>query len=341
MATATSTGQITYAQLTTEQRLFYEMKLLERAIPNFLHIFFGLEGSVFPVSTLPENQGHQIQWNKLSALTATTTALTEGITPDPQDITVSTVTGTVREYGAYIRYTRTMAAMGIHKIAAEASDALGEQAGDSLDLITRAVLVAETTNAQFANGRANTAAIASGDYLTLTEVMKAMTTLRTNKAVGPLSNGKYPALLHPKTCYDLYTDPLFQSVLAYSKDRGESNPWITGHVGSAFGVDFYETVNGYHVTSTVEVYSTMILGKGCFGVGGLAGYMPQVIREQQNKSNHTFEKVRPLRLIQKPFGSTGTADPFDRLASIAWYTTFVAQVLDATFFVRIEHDTAL
>jgi N4-gp56 family major capsid protein len=235
-----------------------------------------------------------------------------------------------------------MAAMGIHKIAAEASDALGEQAGDSLDLITRAVLVAETANAQFANGRANTASIVAGDYLTLVEVMKAMTTLRSNKAVGPLKNGNYPALLHPKSCYDMYADTLFQSVLAYSKDRGEQNPWITGHIGTAFGVDFYETANGYYADNgTVDVYSTMILGKGSFGVGGLAAYMPQVIREQQNKGNHTFEKVRPLRLIQKPFGSTGTADPFDRLASIAWYTTFCAIVLDNTFYVRIEHDVAL
>lgn len=99
MATATTSGVVTYGALTTEQRVFYELNLLKRAIPNFLHIWFGLEGSVWPVSTLPLNSGHQIQWNKLAGFTAVTTPLTEGITPEPQDITVTTVTGTVREYG--------------------------------------------------------------------------------------------------------------------------------------------------------------------------------------------------------------------------------------------------
>lgn len=340
MASATSSGVVTYGALTTEHRVFYELNLLKRAIPNFLHIWFGLQGTVFPVLSLPLNSGHQIQWNKVSAFSAVTTPLTEGITPEPQNITVTTVSGTVSEYGAYIRYTRNLMQMGIHKIAAEASDALGEQAGDSLDLLTRAILVAETSNVQFANGRGSTAAIVSGDYLSFVEIMKGVTTLKTNKAVAPMGD-KFPALIHPKGVYDLFADPLMQAVLHYAKERGNNNPLIRGYLGEAFGVSFWETSNGYHATSTVEVYSTMLIGKGSFGVGGLAAHMPAAVKEQQDKTGHTFETVRPLRLIDKPFGSSGSADPFDRLASIAWYTTFIAKVLDATFYVRIEHDTAL
>jgi len=278
----------------------------------------------------------------LSGFTANTTPLTEGITPEPLDLTITSVTGTVEEYGSYIRYTKTLAQMGIHKIAAEASNALGEQAGDSMDLLTRAVLVAETTNVQFANGRADSDSIAEGDFLTFTEIMQAVTTLKSNKAVAP-SAGKFPAIIHPKGVYDLFADPLMQAVLNYAKERGDTNPLIRGYLGEAFGVSFWESPNGYHTPNStpVEVYSTMVLGKGAFGVGGLASYMPQIVKEQMDKSSHTFETVRPLRLIDKPFGSSGTADPFDRLASIAWYTTFVAQVLDESFYVRIEHDTAI
>ena len=61
MATATSTGVATYGALTTEQRVFYELNMLNRAVPNFLHLWFGLEGSVWPAVTLPLNSGHQIQ----------------------------------------------------------------------------------------------------------------------------------------------------------------------------------------------------------------------------------------------------------------------------------------
>jgi N4-gp56 family major capsid protein len=342
MATATSSGVITYGALTTEQRVFYELNMLNRAVPNFLHLWFGLEGSVWPSVSLPLNSGHQIQWNKLGSLTANTTPLTEGVTPDPIDITVSTITGTVREYGSYIRYTRTLAQMGIHKVAAEASNALGEQCGDSLDLLTRATLVAETSNAQFANGRANTNSIVAGDYLTFVEIMKAVTSLKTNKAVAPMS-GKFPAIIHPKGVYDLFSDPLMQAVLHYAKNRGDDNPLIRGYLGEAFGVSFWESPNAYYAANSqpINVYSTMVLGKGAFGVGGLAAHMPQIVKEMKDKTGHTFEDVRPIRMIDKPFGSTGTADPFDRLASIAWYTTFVAQILDASFYVRIEHATAI
>lgn len=342
MASATTTGTATYGALTTEQRLFYELTLLERAIPNFLHVWFGMAGSVHPVTSLPENQGDQVQFNKLLPFSAVTTPLTEGVTPDPQDITVTTVTGTVQEYGSYIRYTRTLAQFGIHKIAMEASDALGEQSGESLDLITRSKLVAETTNVQYAAGRSATNDIVAGDYFNFAELMKGVTTLRTNKARGPL-NDMFPCLIHPKTAYDIYSDPIFQTILSFAKERGDSNPFITGHIGDAFQASFFETSNGYSAANTqpVDVYSTLLLGKGSFGVGGLASYMPQVMQEQKDKSNHTFETVRPLRLIDKPFGSSGSADPFDRLASIAWYTTFLALVLDATFFVRIEHATTL
>jgi N4-gp56 family major capsid protein len=207
-------------------------------------------------------------------------------------------------------------------------------------LITRATLIAGGT-AQFANGRAAEADIVGGDNLTFTEIMKAVTTLKTAKA-APVMGTDYCALLHPNSVYDMYVDPVFQAVLSYAKERGENNPFIRGYIGEAFGVQFYETPNGYSLTNgTVTVYYTMMLGRGAFGVGGLGAYMPQVVRETQEKSHHTFETVRPLRLIDKPFGSTGTADPFDRLASIAWYTTFVAQVLDANFYVRILHDINL
>lgn len=336
----------TYTALTAEQRKFYEMNMLKRAVPPFVHLYFGQEGSVFPVTSLPENKGHQVQWNKLASLTATTTALTEGSVPDPEDISITSVTGTVSEYGAYVKYTRTLAQFGIHKVAAEASDALGEQAGDSLDLITRAALVAETSNVQFANSRADTDSITATDYLTFTEIMKAVTTLKSNKAQGPM-NGKFVCLLHPNAVYDLFSDTTFQSVLNYSQDRGANNPWSQGYIGEAFGVVFYETPNAYHADNAagtpVDVYSTIILGKGAYGVGGLAAYMPKIVKEQNGNAaqNHTFEKVSPIKLIHKPFGSAGSADPFDSFATIAWYTTFVPKVLDANFYVRIEHATRL
>ena len=55
MTTATATGVVTYGDLSTvEGRTFYELKLLRVATPNFLHIWFGQQGAIFPVTVLPK-----------------------------------------------------------------------------------------------------------------------------------------------------------------------------------------------------------------------------------------------------------------------------------------------
>ncbi len=62
--------------------------------------------------TLPENSGDTIQWSKPAALTSVTTPLTEAITPEPLDMTITVITSTVSEYGAYLRYSKKLATMG-------------------------------------------------------------------------------------------------------------------------------------------------------------------------------------------------------------------------------------
>ncbi len=148
--------------------------------------------------------------------------------------------------------------------------------------------------------------------------------------------------MHPYTIYDLFADPVMQAVLAYVKDKGDQNDWIEGYIGEAFGLSFWSTPNGYHTPNAtpIEIYSTIVLGKDSFGVGGLAGMMPSVVSEKQD-GNHTFEDVRPVRLIDKPFGSAGTADPLNQRASLGWTSTYAFKVLDATFYVNIKHDVAL
>jgi len=86
----------------------------------------------------------------------------------------------------------------------------------------------------------------------------------------------------------------------------------------------------------------MIIGKSAFGIGGLAAYMPSAVTQKKGPdNNNTAQKVRPLRLIQKNFGSAGADDPLEQRASIAWYTTFVTVRLQETFMVRVEHGTSL
>lgn len=320
------------------------MKMLARAVAPTVHLYMGQVG-IHPTTPLPEHKGKQVQWRKMSALTSTTTALTEGVTPASEELTITSTTGTVYEYGSYVRYSKLLAELGIDMVASEASDALGEQAADSLDLITRNT-IATGGSAQYADDATSTATVEAGDYLTAAEALEALATLKNNKAQPPMK-GFYPCLIHPYTEYDLYQDSTFQAILSYVQNRGDGNSWINGYVGRAFGMEFFVTPNAYVNAAagagSIDVYTSLVIGKSAFGIGGLGAYMPKVMSSGPNAmdNNNTFKKLRPLRLIDKPFGSSGTADPLNQRATIAWYTTFVVQVLDSTFMIGIEHDTRL
>lgn len=87
----------TFGTLTYEQRTFYEMAMLDRAVPSFTHLHFGQRG-VSPITSLPEHAGATIDWRLFNSFSAVTTALTEGETPASQDISITNATATVAEY---------------------------------------------------------------------------------------------------------------------------------------------------------------------------------------------------------------------------------------------------
>ena len=293
-----------------------------------------------------ENGGDTISWRALSAFTAVTTPLSEGVTPDSMDISITAVTATVEEYGAFVRYTRKLAAMGIDKVAAEASDALGEQAGDSLDQLTRNVIVAGST-VQYASTATTRGTVTSTMKLTAAEVLEAVATLKNNKA-QPVMDGYFIGVIHPYVEFDVFQDPIFTAIFTHARERdnqkSDNNPWTAGFVGKALGVEWYVSANAKvfidEGSGSTDVHGTMILGKSAFGIAGLAAHMPQAVKGMQ-QGNNTMTKVKPLRLIQKDFASGGSTDPMEQRATIAWYTTFVAKRLREAFMVRIEHASTI
>ena len=88
----------------------------------------------------------------------------------------------------------------------------------------------------------------------------------------------------------------------------------------------WTTVNTCKITPTgggndAEVHASIIYGQDAFGCVKLGG---------KGKPN--------IRIIVKPLGSSGTADPLDQRGTIAWKVPFFAcAVLQDDFIVRLEH----
>lgn len=177
------------------------------------------------------------------------------------------------------------------------------------------------------------------------EILEACATLKTNKA-RPVEDGKFVGIIHPYAEYDLFQDSTIVNVLQHAAARGDKKgAFLTGYIGDIFGVRTYVSPNAKiwvdGGASSADVIAALIIGKGAFGIGGLAGWMPSAVMAKPEGEPNTGAAVRPVRLIQKDFGSAGSDDPLDQRATVGWYTTFTTKRLIEEFMVRIEHGSGL
>ena len=64
------------SQISVNIQGYYDRNLLDRLTPLLVHVGYGMEKPV------PKNEGNLINFRRYGNLTAATTALTEGVTPD-------------------------------------------------------------------------------------------------------------------------------------------------------------------------------------------------------------------------------------------------------------------
>jgi N4-gp56 family major capsid protein len=289
---------------------YYDKKLLARLVENFVHLQFGQKR---PISRMA---GKTIDFRKFSALAAATTPLTEGVTPGGNAITITNITATPLQYGDFIEVSEVLDMVAIDPVLDEMADVLGEQAQRTLDTVARDILVAGTT-VQYANGKASRITVAAGDNMTVSEIRKAVRTLKRNN-VKPLDGGEYVAIVEPGTTYDLQSDTKWEAASQYAG----SKQIFSGEIGKLYGVRFVESSLAKKFAgagaASVDVYATLVIGKDAYGIVDIAG--------SANVQN-----------IVKPHGSSGTADPLNQRGTTGWKAMFTVKILEQLAIVRIEH----
>jgi N4-gp56 family major capsid protein len=134
MATTQTTGIV-----SAEMQTYYDKKLLSRLIANFIHMQWGQKRPI------PKNTGNTINFRKFASLTTATTPLTEGTTPAGNSITVTALTASPSQYGDFVQVSDVLDLEAIDPVLDEMATVLGEQASETLDEVTRDILVAGTT----------------------------------------------------------------------------------------------------------------------------------------------------------------------------------------------------
>ena len=278
--------------LSPEMKVFYSDYLIDNATPKLVHDQFGQKHPI------PKNGGKTIEFRKFSPLPKALTPLTEGVTPDGQSLTVTTIEATVAQYGNYVTLSDVLMLTAIDPMLVQATKLLGNQAGATLDTITREVLNAGT-NVQYAGGVTSRGAVAA--KLTVDEIKRAVRALKTQNAdkIGD----SYVAIIHPDCTYDLQSDPEWQRVKDY-----DPSDWYEGEIGRIHGVRFVETTEAKvwekAGSDSKTVYSTLVLADNAYGVTEITG--------------------GGLEHIVKQLGSSGTADPLNQRATAGYTQAEVA-----------------
>lgn len=210
---------------------YYERTLIENAKPDMVHARDAQKRN------LPEHNGKHVQFRRMIPYDAAIEPLKEGITPAGQEIRQTAFTAMVKPYGKHVEVTDELNYYMLDNMHQEVAKLLSDQAVLSLDTIVRNALHAGM-NVQFANGKANRAALTADDKLTPAEIKKAVRTLKRANC-KPFADGYYHAIVHPDAVYDLTASADWIDIAKY-QDKSKIEQY---ELGCMYKVKFYESTN--------------------------------------------------------------------------------------------------
>ena len=207
--------------------------------------------------------GSSVVFSIYSDLAQATTTLTES--SDVSSIALGNpnqITVTLNEYGSAVTTTKKLNLTSFNDVDTALADIIAYNAADSIDAVVAAVLTgAGNTNIIYGGNATTTNTIASTDTMTVAAIRKAVTELRTNKAL-PRIGELYAAYLHPRQTADLRAETGtggFQALTQYV-DR---TPFVAGAVGVIEGAFVVETPRVPYAANSgsVNVYKAIIAGR--------------------------------------------------------------------------------
>lgn len=241
-------------------------------------------------ATNATNPGATVTFTIFQDMAAATTPLGEAEDVTPVALSDSQVSVTLQEYGNATVTTAKLRATSFLPVDPVAANAVGYNAGLSIDTIARNAVQAGN-NVIYATGGAvdpsSRATINSDDVLAANDVRRVVAQLR--KANVPTIGGSYVGMIHPDVSYDFRSAT---DAAAWRTPANYVNPQgiYTGEIGMFEGVRFIEAPraplfanasDNSGSAGTIDVYGTLIMGRQALAkgisLGGEYGAQPSVV----------------------------------------------------------------
>jgi N4-gp56 family major capsid protein len=277
-------NEISTASLQTDQVAFEKLAYFALRPEMYFDQFADVQ------ATNATNPGASIKFTVFADLAAATTPLGEAEDVTPVSMSDSQVTVTLEEYGNATVTTAKLRASSFMPVDPVAAQAVGYNAGLSIDTIARNVLQAGD-NVLYATGGAvdpsSRTTINADDILTISDIRRAVAQLRG--ANVPTINGTYIGFIHPDVQFDLLsaTDAAgWRDAYKYTN----ATPLINGEIGQIDGVRFIASSraplfanasNNSGASGTIDSYGTLIMGRQALAkgisLGGEYGAQPTIV----------------------------------------------------------------
>lgn len=318
----------TYGDITPRTAAYAVKQLLKRGLPYLCLERFG---QTYP---LPTRSTKVAKFRRYEALAVATTPLTEGVTPDAHQLTVTDYTATLAQYGDRIQISDVIEDTHEDPVLQQAMEILGEQSAQTIETIRYNVIKAGT-NVFYANGAARNAVntpITLALQRSVTRALKAQKARKITKVTKSTPDfgteavaASFIGLVHS----DCESDIRNMTGFVPAEKYGTMTPW-ENEIGKVEDVRYvYSTIfapfadaggaKGAMLSTTgvnADVYPIIYLGADAYGIVPLKGK----------------NAVTPMIVNPKPSDS----DPLGQRGHASWKAYQAAVILNDLWMARLE-----
>lgn len=322
-----------YGDITPRTAAYAVDKMLERAQPSLNMAKFAV------VTAVPKGKTKVVKWRRYGRLAATTTPLTEGVTPVQGNIAATDVTANLEQYGQRVQITDVIMDTHEDPVLNELSGSLGETAGQTQELIMYNALKAGT-QVLYSNGIARTDV---NTPITATVLRRAIRQLK-NQDTKPLTMmlnatdgvgttpipACYVCFVHPNVEMDLQNTTNIPTGYTRIQNYGTFKPLCDSEIGAFENIRFISStlytplanaggaLGAMLGGSAADVYQSLIVGKDSYATVNLSA---------------SGSGLTPIVVNPKPSDS----DPMGQRGHVAFKMWSAAAILNDAWMTRIEH----